>query len=74
MLNWIYCKLLGYLQRKCKHPSHLVLVDVADCVCSSTPVAWCTICGAVRVNDSDFREPRADWWIRERAWKPRNDG
>ena len=65
MLNYLYCRLLGYLQRKCEHPPELVSLDIADGDLG-TDISWCRLCGATRINNC-WHEPRADWWIQERA-------
>ena len=65
MLNYLYCKLLGYLQRKCTHPPELVSVDIADGE-FGVDISWCRLCGATTINNSTH-EPRADWWVQERA-------
>lgn len=57
-------KLLGWLQRQCKHPVELVTYDIAE-GSYDLPISWCRICGAVRISTWAWREPRADWWITE---------
>lgn len=68
MLNWFYCTTLGWLQRKCMHPSELVTFDILEQSADERDsVKWCRVCGAAKVGRGDWREPRADWWMRERA-------
>lgn len=68
MLNWLYCNALGWLQRKCTHPPELVTFDILEkSIEEHDCVKWCRICGATKVGTSFWREPRADWWIQERA-------
>ncbi len=57
-------RLLGWLQRQCSHPPELVSYDIAEGR-FDVPISWCRICGATRIGQWDWREPRADWWITE---------
>jgi hypothetical protein len=63
-LNWLYCTILGALQRRCQHPTGLVSHDICEGDLEE-PIGWCRICGAARFRQQ-WREPRADWWILER--------
>jgi hypothetical protein len=65
ILNWLYCKALGWLQRKCEHPPEVVSADIADGDFGED-ISWCRLCGATMIRGS-VHEPRADWWIKERA-------
>ena len=60
-------KLLGYLQRQCRHPAEAVSADIAEGDIPEWAVAWCRICGATQLRwqggQSEWRVPRADWWL-----------
>jgi hypothetical protein len=63
--RWLLYTLLGWLQRKCAHPSDTVTFDIREAsVEEHDSIKWCRVCGAVRVGNGDWREPRADWWIK----------
>lgn len=53
-------KLLGWLQRQCKHPPDVCSYDLAEGAFDA-PITWCRICGATRIGKWEWHEPRADW-------------
>lgn len=42
--NW----LLGRLQKRCKHPSHMVAADLMEHCIDNLEVKYCNRCGAVK--------------------------
>jgi hypothetical protein len=68
MLNWLYCNVLGWLHRRCTHAPSFVTFDIMErSIEEHDSVKWCRICGAVKVGTGSWREPRADWWVLDRA-------
>jgi hypothetical protein len=76
MMNWIYCKLFGWLQSRCAHLPALVSVDISEGCLPNAALTCCRICGAVRLDFTradgtafprgKWRVPHAEWWIDER--------
>lgn len=75
MKDKIYGRILGWLQRRCKHHDKFVSVDLLEGDGKDFGVKWCRVCGATRrwrfgirdrraVVESDcWNGPRADWWL-----------
>lgn len=61
-MAFVFKWLLGRLQRLCTHASEYVTYDIHEGD-SDAPTHWCQVCGAVRIGDRAWREPRADWTI-----------
>lgn len=76
-MNDLCKRLLGWLQQRCFHPDKHITLDLLEGDGHGFGVKWCRICGAVRryrithkgvavtSEESEWRVPRADWWIGE---------
>jgi hypothetical protein len=62
VIGYIEDQLLRFLQRRCKHPGHLVAVDILEGSGKGIEVKHCGRCGAVRTV----------WDVEENAGRPRS--
>jgi hypothetical protein len=62
MSDWLYRRVLRWMQELCEHPSDDILFDVREeSIERTTAISWCRTCGAIRVGRQEFRRLRPDW-------------
>lgn len=59
-MNWIFKRLLKWLQRRCEHKA--MKADLLEGDSREFAVAWCEECGAVRINQREIRMCEPTWW------------
>ncbi len=72
MIRWLEDCLLGWLQRRCRHPGQLCAVDISEGAAGGLEVAYCNRCGAVKLQyprnrgKVEWRRPDPHLW---RDWR-----